>query len=73
MSRGTPVVSFRLLPSLKAEIMETIKRRNYYTMEAPWTFSDFLEQAIREKLAKMERSRDSKSRAKKIRLPKVDG
>ena len=64
MSRGTPNQTFRLLPSLKAECERTIEKRNNNTREAPWSFTEFIEIALREKIAKMERSRRSGRRFK---------
>jgi len=64
MSKGTPNQTFRLLPSLKEECERTIARRNANSFEQPWTFTEFIEISLREKIAKMERSRRSGSRAR---------
>ena len=64
MSKGTPNQTFRLLPSLKEECERTIARRNDNSFESPWTFTEFIELALREKIAKMERSRRSKGRVR---------
>ena len=57
MSRGTPFQSFRLPPELKAEMEQTIARRNDWSIQEPWTLSSFIVAAINEKLDKMARSR----------------
>lgn len=57
MSKGTKRFAFRLPPSLIDEMEETISRRNHNAPGEPWTFSDFVRIACREKVAKMERSR----------------
>jgi hypothetical protein len=56
-SHGNPVQRFRLRPEEYEEIEEAIERRNTWSRESPWTFSDFFRIAIREKLLKMGRCR----------------
>jgi hypothetical protein len=62
MSKGTKVYPVRLDPGLMEDVEITIERRNMMTREAPWTLSDFLRIAIREKIRKMERCRRPRSR-----------
>lgn len=57
MSKGTQVYSVRINPFLVELARETIERRNNFCGGVPWTFSDFITIAMREKLAKMKRSR----------------
>jgi len=57
MSRGTPVVPVRVDQETMALVMETIQRRNFWTQCEPWSVSDFIRIALREKIAKMARCR----------------
>lgn len=57
MSKGTPVVMFRMPKQMLADILAVLHRRNKNTQEEPWNRTDFIRCAIREKLAKMQRSR----------------
>lgn len=56
-TKGTPRLSFRCSQELQLDIQECIARRNTWSREAPWTLSDFIGLACREKIAKMGRSR----------------
>lgn len=62
MSKGNTIITFRLDPFHVQGINVVIERRNYFTKEAPWTFSDFIRKAIDEKLHHMQRSRKTKKR-----------
>jgi Arc/MetJ-type ribon-helix-helix transcriptional regulator len=57
VSEGTPRHTFRLEDELVAEVVKTVHKRNTYTGDVPWTISDFVRIALREKLDKMARSR----------------
>lgn len=70
MSKGTQVYSVRIPSELSSEISKTINRRNLFSKEGPWTFTDFILMAVREKLAHMERSRTKGK--KKIKEPKQE-
>lgn len=65
MSKGSKIVQFRLPPALEAEVGITIARRNLYRRGRPWDRTGFLLTAIREKIAKMERSRRKNTGASK--------
>lgn len=56
-TKGTPVYPVRLDDDLVDEMKLAVQRRNLFSARAPWTFSDFIRTAVREKLDKMERSR----------------
>jgi hypothetical protein len=60
MSKGSPIVPVRIPPELLGEVARCIARRNVWSRNEPWTTSGFVIAAIREKLAKMERSRNCK-------------
>lgn len=70
MSKGTDRYTFRLPQDMMAEVAATIYRRNLHTDREPWELSEFVRVAIREKLAKMERSR--KRAARKLRSAALD-
>lgn len=57
MSKGTRVYPVRLSPAVVELCEETIKRRNDWSREEPWTFSQFVRIALVEKVKKMARSR----------------
>lgn len=57
MSKGRPHYKCRLDAETAALVHATIGHRNAHSNEAPWTLSDFLRIACREKIAKMNRSR----------------
>jgi hypothetical protein len=65
MSAGTRVYALRIDGGMMEDAEETISRRNEFTRREPWNFSDFLRAAIREKIAKMQRSRRNRSKAPK--------
>lgn len=62
MSRGSPVVCMRLTESFLSEVDQRIKEINTRRKGSPLTRSDFIFEAILEKLNKMERSRGSEWR-----------
>lgn len=62
MAKGTPVVPVRISDEMMMEVEEAIRSRNAVAFDAPWTVSDFIRKAIREKLSHMERSRRSRVR-----------
>lgn len=62
-TKGTPVQRFRLCEELYEEVIEAIDRRNLWSVQEPWTFSEFIRTAVREKLDKMERSRKPRGRS----------
>lgn len=57
MSRGTPIRHFRMTDADWQEMLDTVQLRNHFTREEHWDKSAFITLAIREKIAKMERSR----------------
>jgi len=57
MSKGNAVWTVRIGVPLSEAIEDAIERRNKHSRAEPWTFSDFIRQAIQEKLAHMSRSR----------------
>lgn len=61
-SKGNPIVSARIPADLLDEVAELIERRNEWTHNEPWTLTGFIVDAIREKVAKMERSRRARRR-----------
>jgi hypothetical protein len=63
MSKGTPVQTVRISPGTLVLVQDAVARRNANTADEPWTVSDFIRQAVFDKLAHMERSR--KRRKKK--------
>jgi hypothetical protein len=56
-SKGTPIYPVRLGDALVNEVKLAIRRRNLFSWLEPWTFSEFVRTAVREKLDKMERCR----------------
>lgn len=66
MSKGTDRYTFRLPQELMAAVATTIYRRNLHTDKEPWELSEFVRVAIKEKLAKMERSRRRAGRVRRI-------
>lgn len=59
MSRGSPIVPIRIPSELLAEMDQVILRANEVRRGEPWGRTGFILSAVREKLAKMERSRAS--------------
>jgi len=57
MSKGTKIIPVRVSKQIENEINEAIISRNNVTREACWTRSDFIRQAINDKLAHIRRSR----------------
>ncbi len=66
MSKGTPIRHFRMLDSEWQEMLDTIELRNLFTREEHWDKSAFITLAIREKIAKMERSRGGRSASESL-------
>lgn len=63
MSKGNPIIPVRLTPELIAEIEAAIERANDSTARAdkePYTVSEWIRSAIREKLAHGARGRSRK-------------
>ncbi len=60
MSKGNAIRQVRIPPDLWELMVETIERRNRTQAAEPWTTSEFIRAAIREKIAKMERGRSKK-------------
>jgi hypothetical protein len=65
MSVGSPMVAVRFNPKLLTLMMARIEEANRNRQGAPWTRSDFILTAVREKLSKMERSRKAGGRRNK--------
>lgn len=57
MSAGTKVYPVRLADDLVSEINAAIKSRNHHSAKEPWTFSEFVRDAIKAKLDHIKRSR----------------
>jgi hypothetical protein len=57
MSKGTPIRSCRVDEETWQLVLATVQLRNYHSAEEPWTPANFIATAIREKVAKMDRSR----------------
>lgn len=64
MARGSPTITFRLDDALMDDMDVAIDSRNERTRETPWTRTDFIRAAIREKLDKMRRSRECRKNKK---------
>lgn len=56
-SKGSPMVALRIPQELLTEIEATMKKRNVVAFGEPWSRTDFILVAIKEKLAHMARSR----------------
>jgi hypothetical protein len=69
MSKGTPLVVIRVPEDLKIEVEAVIEHRNWNSREEPWSFSDFVRIALREKIAKMARCRGKSLEGKKVGPP----
>lgn len=65
MSKGSKVIPFRIPSSMEQEVEHAIIMRNRVTKDAPWTRTDFILAAIREKLGHMRRSRLKRGRGAK--------
>lgn len=57
MSAGSRIVPVRIPEDLELAILDCIAGRNLRSPNEPWTMSEFIRQAITEKLCHMERSR----------------
>jgi hypothetical protein len=76
MSRGNPTIQMRLSASDLEQLDLLIAKRNAHAKGEPMVRSDFVRQAIREKIAKMRRSaspRPSRSKARKALLDTLSG
>lgn len=62
MSKGNQIVPVRIPLPLAVDMDQAIAGRNAVARGEPWTVSEFIRVAIAEKLAKMSRSRSSRSR-----------
>lgn len=60
MSKGNPKVVLRLTPELLAQVHSAIERNNLTRTDEPYDVSEWIRQAIRERLDKQERSRKGK-------------
>jgi hypothetical protein len=69
MSRGTPVVSFRLPPDLEQQLKEVMDRSETTRLAGPWTLSALIVSGIKEKLRHLEAGRRSRKRLTKARGP----
>lgn len=59
MSRGTPITPLRLPRDLVEQIDRAIAQNNRTRFGEPWNRTSWIVQAIKERLAKQERSRRS--------------
>lgn len=62
MSKGSPVVTLRVPEEELARLDAAILACNSRRKGTPWSRTDFIMAAVREKLAKMARSRSSRKR-----------
>lgn len=62
MSSGSKPYTFRLPDDLIREMEEAIKSRNARSAEEPWTWSGFVRDAIKAKLAHRERGKRQRRR-----------
>ncbi len=60
MSVGSKIVNVRFEDAFMDRIHEEIERRNEASREAPWSLSDYIRNAVREKIAHADRSRGQK-------------
>lgn len=65
MSLGNPKILVRLPTEELDALRESIESANAHRSGEPWTMSEFVRVAIREKLAKMERSRTNGGKRKR--------
>jgi metal-responsive CopG/Arc/MetJ family transcriptional regulator len=66
MSKGTQVYSVRINDALMQLVDEQIDSRNAWSPRTPWTRSDFIMTALREKLAKMKRCRNKRGSRRRL-------
>jgi metal-responsive CopG/Arc/MetJ family transcriptional regulator len=59
-SKGRQVVPVRFSPELLALVDETIASRNRHSPGEPWDRSEFIRQAVRDKISHARRSRAPK-------------
>ncbi len=69
MSLGSPIIQVRLQADELAVVDAVLEKRNTNSGRSPWTRSDFIRAALREKLEKMARSRKSRNRSGKYKQP----
>lgn len=65
MSKGSTLYPVRMPKELEEKVFQAIEDRNKLTTVEPWTFSEFVRSAIREKLNHMQRSRKQYGKRKK--------
>lgn len=65
MNKASRYVPIRIPMDVWDEMELTIRRAEQYRRDEPWNTTTFIITAIREKLAKMDRSRRSRSKGKK--------
>lgn len=73
MSRGNPIVQMRVDDELLQKIDEAIESRNEHSREAPWTRSDWLRQAVLDKLSHIARSKAKKRTGEKATQAEIPG
>jgi len=57
MSRGTPMFAFRFVPELRAKVTSICLARNMKRKKSKYSVSDFVRDAVAEKIAHLERSK----------------
>jgi hypothetical protein len=73
MSRGNPIVQMRVDDEFLQRIDEAIESRNKHSREAPWTRSDWLRQAVLDKLSHIARSKGKKRTGDKSTHAEISG
>lgn len=68
MSKGSPIVKFRIPYEAHLEMMLTIKRLNRKRKEEPFTVSSFLMSCLVERLDKLDRGRNPPKKVFQERL-----
>jgi hypothetical protein len=67
MSRGSRIIPLRVKPELLARMQQTIERRNAITREAPWSMTDFVLAAVKDKLLHLDRARRQTARRRQAK------
>ncbi len=57
MSKGSKIVNVRIEDQLHERMQEELTRRNELTSQSVWSMSDYIRQAVMEKIAHADRSR----------------
>lgn len=70
MSRGSPMISFRIAPLLYERVRRRVAKRNARTKQRPWSMTDYWLQCVEQDLGKNERS--AKSRIKLTSRPRKE-